>query len=93
MDDWLNLDRPAVSPQAGIDKANEVARLYHDTFVANGAGAQLLKMWTERDFHSIVPVNSSINVYAAAEARRDFIRGIHIQIELARRGVDAETSA
>ena len=85
MDNWLDAGDTGVSPEmkaAGV----EVARLYHECFVMSPAGSKLLQMWTERDFNEPVPVDASINRYAAVEARRDFIRGIHRQIALAKTG-------
>jgi hypothetical protein len=90
--DWMDIG-PRTDQQANVDKANEVARFYYEAFVANPSGAKLLEMWTDRDFYQVVPVNSSVNVYAAVEARRDFIRQIHNQIKLATRGISAETPA
>ena len=85
MDDWLDSGGTSVSPEqkaAGL----EVARMYHECFVMSPAGSKLLQMWTERDFNEPVPVDASINRYAAVEARRAFIRGIHRQIPLAKTG-------
>jgi len=83
--DWLETGTTAVDPEQK-DKMIEVAKLYHDAFVSSPSGAKLLQMWTERDFYESVSVDSSINRYAAVEARRDFIRGIHRQIALAKTG-------
>lgn len=69
-----------------LDKAMAQARLYFDAFVVSPAGAELLKQWTERDFYEPVAVNAPHTQYAAVEARRAFIRGIHAQIGLAKTG-------
>ena len=83
--DWLETGATTVDPEQK-DRMLEVAKLYHQAFVVDPAGAELLRMWTERDFYESVSVDSSINRYAAVEARRDFIRGIHRQIALAKTG-------
>jgi hypothetical protein len=74
------------STKENLNQALSQARLYFDAFVTNPAGAELLKQWTERDFYEPVAVNAPHTQYAAVEARRAFIRGIHTQIGLAKSG-------
>ncbi len=81
-----DFDNDSPSRKEHLDKALLQARLYFDAFVTNPAGAELLKQWTERDFYEPVSVNAPHTQYAAVEARRAFIRGIHTQIALAKSG-------
>lgn len=80
-----DFDRPAETPQqvamrqAGLEIANQYAVL----FVHNQIGAGLLKRWTEGYANKRTPVNAPITEYAANEAVRAFIQGIHDQIKLA----------
>lgn len=84
-DDFLDIGGMRVDADQKTAALNE-ARLYFDAFVTNPAGAEILKRWTERDFHEPVGVDSSIQRYAAVEARRDFIRRIHQWINVAKTG-------
>lgn len=84
-DDFLDIGGMRVDPEQKTAAMIE-ARLYFDAFVTNPAGAEILKRWTERDFNEPVAVDSSIQRYAAVEARRAFIRGIHNWINVAKTG-------
>lgn len=63
--------------------AVEYAKLYVAAFVANPAGAQLLREWDERCVRKRVAVNAPHTEYAAVEAVRQFVIGIHDQIRMA----------
>jgi hypothetical protein len=67
-------------------KAVEFANLYTAVFVSNDAGRQLLAHWTQA-LQKRVPVNATINEYAATEAQRAFVQDIHNQIAIARTGL------
>lgn len=84
-DDFLDIGGMRVDAEQKTAALNE-ARLYFDAFVTNPAGAEILKRWTDRDFHEPVAVDSSIQRYAAVEARRDFIRKIHQWVNFAKTG-------
>lgn len=63
-------------------KEREFAQLYVELFVNNPTGAQLLAHWEKAIFWRPTPPESSLQRYAADEARRQFIREIRGQIEL-----------
>ena len=63
--------------------AVEYAKLYVAAFVGNSAGAQLLREWDERCVRKRVAVNAPHTEYAAVEAVRQFVIGIHDQIRMA----------
>lgn len=64
--------------------ALEFAQNYVALFVHNTVGATLLKHWTETYARKRTPVNAPHTEYAANEAVRAFIEGIHDQIRLAK---------
>jgi catechol-2,3-dioxygenase len=78
--DFLSL-APA-SMEAQRVKAVEHAKLYHATF-SSPTGKKLLEDWTHAFMEKRVPVNAPHTEYAAVEAVRAFIAGIHQQIKLA----------
>jgi hypothetical protein len=87
-DTWL--DAPAVPVRQPMTrdeqqaKAVEFAKLYVEAFVFNPAGAKLLEHWNRTLLHYRIPVNATINEYAAVEARRAFVQQIYNEIEFAR---------
>lgn len=80
--DWLTgeTDQARAALQ---QKAVEEAQIY--LLFTEERGRELLRRWDERLMNVRTPVESSIQKYAADEAVRDFVRGIHRQIELAQR--------
>lgn len=64
-------------------KAVEFAQHYVETFQRNPAGRIILDQWTREIRALRVPVDASVQVYAAIEAKRAFIEGIHAQLNLA----------
>lgn len=85
---WLDVSAPeAKQPLTQAEqhaKAVEFAKLYVETFVFNPSGAKLLQHWDKTLLRYRVPVNATINEYAAVEARRAFIQQIHNELEFAR---------
>lgn len=65
------------------DKALAFAKLYVATFVNNEAGRELLAHWTNTYAQRRTPVNAPHTEYAANEALRAFIQGLHDQIHIA----------
>ncbi|MCE5292897.1 MAG: hypothetical protein LLG14_27190 [Nocardiaceae bacterium] len=63
-------------------KALEFAQNYAVLFVHNPVGRTLLEHWTATLANKRTPVNAPITEYAANEAVRAFIQGIHDQIKL-----------
>lgn len=80
--DLLNLDNRE-NAEAQRIAAVQFAQHYFDAFVRNPAGRVILEHWTRTIARKAVPVDSSIQKYAAAEAVRAFIEGINAQIQLA----------
>lgn len=64
----------------------EFAQQYAVVFLHNQIGAALLKHWDESLANKRTPVNAPITEYAANEAVRAFIQGIHSQIKIAQDG-------
>jgi hypothetical protein len=89
-DSWLEVSTPAANKPLTQEeqhaKAVEFAKLYVEAFVFNPSGAQLLKHWDETLLRYRIPVNATINEYAAVEARRAFVQQIYNQIEFAQSG-------
>lgn len=87
-DAWLDVSTPAqaqpLTREQQHAKAVEFAKLYVETFVLNSSGAELLKHWDTTLLRYRIPVNATINEYAAVEARRAFVQQIHNEIEFAR---------
>lgn len=87
-DAWL--DAPAAQVAQPLTreqqhaKAVEFAKLYVEAFVFNPSGAKLLEHWNKTLLHYRIPVNATINEYAAVEARRAFVQQIYNEIEFAR---------
>jgi hypothetical protein len=76
-DAWLDVGTSAqvqpVTREQQHAKAVEFAKLYVETFVLNPSGAELLKHWDTTLLRYRIPVNATINEYAAVEARRAFV--------------------
>lgn len=80
--DWLDSDQEIIARNEQIAKGREFAQNYL-VFVQDGRAKMLLEHWDKTLLGKRTPVNGSIQEYAAAEAIRAFIAGIHQQIELA----------
>lgn len=87
-DSWLDApSAPVAQPMTREQqhaRAVEFAKLYVEAFVYNSSGAKLLEHWDKTLLRYRVPVNATINEYAAVEARRAFVQQIHNEIEFAR---------
>lgn len=87
-DSWLDVAAaPSTQPLTREEqhaKAVEFAKLYVETFVLNASGAKLLEHWDSTLLRKRIPVNATINEYAAVEAQRAFVQLIHNEIEFAR---------
>jgi len=81
MDDWL--DEGEGAREAQRQSAVEFAQAYL-VFVDDSRARELLDYWDRTLMNRRVPVDASIQQYAAAEALRAFIAGIHQQIALGR---------
>lgn len=83
-EDWLSTGPEPTDQQKAMQReALKLAQLHLAVFARNPDGVALLTQWTDRMRRKRVPVNASVQEYAAVEAVRDFIEGIHRQIELA----------
>jgi hypothetical protein len=83
-EDWLNANSAVTDQQKTMQReALTLAQLHVAVFARSPAGADLLAQWTDRMRKKRVAVNASVQEYAAVEAVRDFVEGIHRQIELA----------
>lgn len=56
---------------------------YVALFVHNPVGVLLLKQWTDTYANKRTPINAPITEYAANEAVRAFVQGIHHEIKIA----------
>lgn len=81
--DWL--DETSVEAARAQNEQNylQTARLYL-VFENHPVAKQLLAMWDERILHKRTPVDAPLTRYAADEAIRAFVAGIHIQIAKAK---------
>lgn len=81
-------DEPEVTESADDRrlKALEFAQNYTALFVHNPIGRTLLEHWTTTLANKRTPVHAPIAEYAANEAVRAFIQGIHDQIKLSQDG-------
>ena len=83
MSDWLDQNEHVGVRVEQHRKAVEHAKLYVEVFVRNEAGRKLLEQWTTGFAKKRTPVNAPHTEYAANEAVRAFIEGIHDQIRFA----------
>jgi hypothetical protein len=81
--DWLNSDGPDPQRELQRRQAVEFAQQYVYLFAENPTGKRLLDHWTRTLARKRVPVNATIQEYAATEAVRAFIEEIHAQIRIA----------
>lgn len=79
---WLDGERTPEQEEQ-LRKGIEFAQLYL-VFVDTDRGRELLKHLDRVHLYKRTPVDSSIQQYAADEAIRAFVAGIHTQIELAK---------
>ena len=80
-DDWLFQDDERKQKQRKAGE--EIAALYR-VFVDEPRARKLLELWEERSLRKRTPPGSSHEEYARDEAIRDFVDGIHRQVELAK---------
>lgn len=84
-EDWLNgSDDEAREEQK--NKAVEFAKNY-EIFRTDSRGVELLKHWDAVYRRKRTPVDSTVQVYAADAAMREFIQGIYDQLEIAAKGL------
>lgn len=81
MDDWL--DEGEGAREAQRQSAVNFAQAYL-VFVDDSRARELLDYWDRTLMNRRVPVTATLQEYAAAEAIRAFIAGIHQQLELAK---------
>lgn len=82
-EDWLDETALESERAQAEQKFLDVSRLYL-VFETHPIAKQLLEMWTEACLKKRTPVESSLTRYAADEAVRDFVAGIHRQIAKAK---------
>ncbi len=82
MDDWLDPNADEHRNEQ-LAKGVEFAKLYN-VFVDSERGRALLDHWDKTVFRKVTPVEAPVQQYAADNAMREFIGGIHHQIELAK---------
>lgn len=80
--DWLEGDTDEKRREV-LRKETEFAELYL-LFDDNPRGRALLEQWDTVFLHKRTPLGSSLDQYGADEAVRDFIRGVHRQVHLAK---------
>lgn len=77
------------NPQAAADErkaaALRFASLYQGAF-STGAGRQLLEFWSTMIRQRKIPPSASLGELAYANGVREFVEGIHAQIEFAKTG-------
>jgi hypothetical protein len=83
--DWLNDESVAAARAAGESLRVEFARNYQ-VFETEPRAAALLKHWDATILRRRTPVGASIQQYAADEAIRAFVAGIHDQLRIAHEG-------
>lgn len=81
--DFLGLDADTKSKAALREQGLRIAKLY-TVFQSNEQCRELLALWESTLANKRTPVNATINEYAANEALRAFVQGIHEQIRLAK---------
>jgi hypothetical protein len=83
LETWLD-DEAGETARASIQqKSLEVSKLY-TVFETHPVAKQLLAMWDEACLRKRTPVNATHAQYAADEAIRAFVAGIHHEIAKAR---------
>lgn len=80
--DWLEGDADETR-QMATNAALEHAQLFL-VFEETERGRALLEYWDRICIHHRTPVNAPITQYAADEARREFVAGIHRNLDLLR---------
>lgn len=80
--DWLSDPAGDNARADQYAKALEFSQLYL-VFVQDPRGRELLAHWDKTLRRKTVPANASIQEYAVANANREFIEKIMLQIELA----------
>lgn len=79
-------DQTFADPSAKAQEQAEALRFakLYEVFVTDPRGRALLEHWDKTLRRRRIAVNASLQEYAAHAAQRDFIEGIHQQIEFAR---------
>jgi hypothetical protein len=83
--DWLDDEAVAAARDAREVLSVEFARNYQ-VFESEPRAAALLKHWDATILRRRTPVGASIQQYAADEAIRAFVAGIHDQLRIAHEG-------
>lgn len=84
-DDFLNIEGGDRQRQAQVAEGRRIASLY-TVFETDERGRELLKLWDETLLNKRTPTNAQHTEYAANEAMRAFVAGIHQQMKLAKSG-------
>jgi hypothetical protein len=82
--DWLDDDANKAAQAKREQDGLEISRLY-SLFDRDPTAKRLLALWDTGCLHKRTPVNASHAQYAADEAIRAFVAGIHHQMEIARK--------
>lgn len=83
MTDWLeSMDSPGDAREEQRSKSLDFARL-HLLFVEDARGRELLDFWQKTVMRKRVPVNATVQEYAAHEAVRSFVQTIEDQLRFA----------
>lgn len=81
--DWLeSMDDPEGARQAQKDRGLDFAKM-HLVFLEDARGRALIEFWQKTVLRKRVPVNASVQEYAAHEAVRNFVQTIEDQIRFA----------
>ena len=83
MDDWLDESANAKAIREQRAEGFRIAQLY-TVFETDERARELLKMWDTALLRKRTSVNAPHTEYAANEALRAFVDGIHEQIRLAK---------
>lgn len=88
--DWLFPDAP--EQKAKLEEKGLIFSQKYLVFsgqTADPRARELLEHWTVLVRKTPIPRNASVQEYAAANAFREFVEGIHSQIEFANQGQNA----
>ncbi len=84
--DWLDNESVDAHRADMAAKRVEFAQNYL-VFESDSRARALLANWTDKVLHRRTPVTASVQQYAADEAVRAFVAGIHEELRIARKGV------
>lgn len=82
-DDFLSIDGANEQRSFQLAEGRRIALLY-TVFETDQRARDLLKLWDETLLNRRTPVNAPHTEYAANEALRGFVAGIHTQIQIAK---------